>query len=145
MSKARVMLVGAVGSGKTTLVRALHGNCDSVTKTQAMEYTANSIDTPGEFIENPFFYRALFATSLEAEVIIFIQDATREKSVFPPGFAGAFSKRTIGVVTKVDHPTANVERASRFLKGLGLSGPVTNVSAITGEGLDELKKVINWA
>jgi ethanolamine utilization protein EutP len=68
-----------------------------------------------------------------------------EKSVFPPGFAGAFSKRTIGVVTKVDHPTANVERASRFLKGLGLSGPVTNVSAITGEGLDELKKVINWA
>ena len=145
MSKSRVMLVGAVGSGKTTLVRALHGNSGSVTKTQAMEYTANSIDTPGEFIENPFFYRALFATSLEAEVIIFIQDATREKSVFPPGFAGAFSKRTIGVVTKVDHPTANVERAIRFLKSLGLSGPVTSVSAITSEGLDELKEVINWA
>lgn len=144
MSNGRVMLVGAVGSGKTTLVRVLNKENDLVTKTQALEYSASSIDTPGEFVENPSYYRALFATSMEADVVMFVQDATRARSVFPPGFAGAFFKRTIGVVTKNDHPEANEERSRGFLKSLGLSGPVLAVSAFTGAGIKELRETLNW-
>jgi len=139
------MLVGAVGSGKSTLIKALYGGEGPAAKTQAMDYAANSIDTPGEFMENPSYYRALFATSLEASAVMFIQDATRKRSVFPPGFAAAFSKRTLGLVTKIDHPEADVERAKRFLKSLGISGPILTVSAVSGEGLEELKKAIDWS
>lgn len=138
------MVVGAVGSGKTTLIGVLNGETGSATKTQSMEYTASSIDTPGEFVENPFFYRALFATSLEAEIIVFIQDATAKKSIFPPGFAAAFSKRTIGVVTKVDHPEADEVKAAGFLKSLGLNGNVLTVSALSGDGLEDLRTQLNW-
>lgn len=144
MKKPRVMLVGAVGGGKTTLVKALSGTEDGVKKTQSVEYQAGAIDTPGEFMENPFYYRALFATSLEADIILFVQDATARLSVFPPGFAGAFSRRTVGVATKIDHPGADVERACRFLQSLGLSGPAIAVSAFSGEGIDELRKALNW-
>jgi len=141
----RVMLVGAVGSGKTTLARVLNKEeTETVTKTQSLEYSACSIDTPGEFVENPFYYRALFATSLEADAVVFIQDATRNRSIFPPGFAAAFSKRTIGVVTKIDHPQADVKRATGFLKSLGLSGPVVLTSAFTGEGIETIRKILNW-
>lgn len=141
----RVMLVGAVGSGKTTLARVLNKEeTETVTKTQSLEYSACSIDTPGEFVENPFYYRALFATSLEADAVVFIQDATRNRSIFPPGFAAAFSKRTIGVVTKIDHPQADVKRATGFLKSLGLNGSIAVVSAFTGEGIEEIRKILNW-
>jgi len=138
------MLVGAVGSGKTTLIRALNRDTGSVTKTQAMEYTASSIDTPGEFMENPSYYRALFATSMEADAVLFVQDATQKRSIFPPGFAGAFSKRTLGVVTKIDHPEADEARSRKFLKSLGLSGSIAAVSAFSGEGIAELRRILNW-
>lgn len=142
---SRIMLVGAVGSGKTTLARVLNKEeAGTVKKTQSLEYSACSIDTPGEFVENPSYYRALFATSLEADAVIFIQDATRNRSVFPPGFAAAFAKKTLGVVTKIDHAEANRERAEKFLKSLSLSESVVLVSAFTGEGMEELRKILNW-
>ncbi|MCR6544912.1 EutP/PduV family microcompartment system protein [Dehalobacterium formicoaceticum] len=144
MKTKRIMLVGAVNSGKTTLANALNGDATaSVPKTQSLGYSACSIDTPGEFIENPSYYKALFATSLEADGVAFIQDATRNRSVFPPGFAAAFSKRTMGIVTKIDHPQADVEQAKGFLKSLGLSGAIVVVSALTGEGIDDLKQLLN--
>lgn len=143
MMGERFMVVGAVGSGKTTLLRALNGVEGNAEKTQSIQYQGGSIDTPGEFIENPFFYKALFATSLEAGTIVFIQDATRIRSVFPPGFAAAFSKRTVGVVTKIDHEEADEQRARGFLQSLGLNGPVLAVSALHGDGMDQLKTLLN--
>ncbi len=142
MTPGRVMVIGAVGSGKTTLVMALAGERESATKTQAIEYRACTIDTPGEFAENPFYYRALFATSMEADTVLFVQDSTREYSIWPPGFAGAFPRRTLGVVTKIDHPQANVIRAREALAGLGLKGPVVAVSAVTGEGIGQLRQLL---
>lgn len=144
MSGGRVMIVGAVGSGKSTLIKALNRSEGGATKTQSLVFDSKSIDTPGEYMENPFFYRALFATSLEADTLVFIQDATRNISIFPPGFAGAFTKRTIGVVSKLDHPEANVDRAKGFLKSLGLSGPVAAVSALQGNGMEQLRELLKW-
>jgi len=144
MRRGRIMLIGAVGAGKTTLLNALNKIDEPASKTQALEYNTCSIDTPGEFMENPNYYSALFSTSLEAEILLFVQDATKKLSIFPPGFAQAFSKRAVGVVTKIDHPDANVKQAKEMLKKIDLNGPILAVSAFTGEGIEELRKLLNW-
>lgn len=144
MKPQRVMLVGAVGAGKSSLIKALAGSSTPVTKTQSIEYRPHAIDTPGEFLENPLYYRALFATALEADWVLFIQDATTSKRVFPPGFASGFVKPSMGVVTKIDAPQAQPQKAREILQSLGITGPILAVSAWTGEGLKELRKILNW-
>ena len=140
----KIMLIGSAGSVKSTLICALNANMDIVKKTQALVYDNRTIDTPGEYLENPMLYRALLSTALETEYVIFTQDGTAERSVFPPGFARAFPCCTIGVVTKIDHKDSNDKKALNFLKELALSGPVFKVSSITDEGIDRLKEVIDW-
>ncbi len=144
MNSARFMIVGAVGAGKTTLLNALISRNEAIKKTQAIEYLSSCIDTPGEYLENPFYYRALFSTALEADGILFVHDASCFSSAFPPGFAGAFSNKTLGVITKVDHPKANEGRAREILNSLGLSEGIFAVSALTGQGISSLKKHLGW-
>jgi len=138
----RIMVVGPVGSGKSTLIAALQGKDLKVRKTQALKFDAHTIDTPGEYIENPRFYRALLATAWQADYVLFLQDATMNRSYYPPGIAQTFPGHTLGVITKVDCRNANVVRAGQFLKALGLKGETYCVSSVTGSGLTELKQCI---
>ncbi|MDF2678588.1 MAG: ethanolamine utilization protein eutP, partial [Bacillota bacterium] len=138
----KIMIIGAIDSGKTSLVMALNGISGIATKTQSLEYKSLTIDTPGEFMENPRMYKALLSTSLEAKYIIFTQDSTMDKSIFPPKFATAFNCMTIGVITKIDHVDSNVEKAKKFLNNISLKGPVFEVSALTGEGIETLKEFV---
>ena len=69
----KVMLLGKIGCGKTTLTQRLNEQDVVYAKTQAVSYENNIIDTPGEYIENKFFFRALLVTAAEAEKIIFVQ------------------------------------------------------------------------
>lgn len=136
----RIMVVGAVGAGKSTLIAALQGKRGEVRKTQAIEFAAHTIDTPGEYIENPRFYRALMATALQADYLLFLQDATLKSSIYPPGIAQAFPGYTLGVITKIDCINADIDSARQFLKTLALKGETYSVSAHTGCGLEELKQ-----
>ncbi len=138
----KIMVVGAVDSGKTSLLMAINGEHGSALKTQSLEYKCSTIDTPGEYLENPCMYRALMSTSLEAGCILFTQDSTSDKSVFPPGFARAFNCMSIGVVTKIDEHDVNCEMALGFLNNICLNGPVFMVSSATGEGIEDLKQFI---
>jgi ethanolamine utilization protein EutP len=122
---------------------ALNGDQGTATKTQTLLYTAFTIDTPGEYIENPRMYKALLATASEAGCILFTQDSTVDRSVFPPGFAGSFNRTSIGIITKMDHESSDSEKARNFLKNLCLNGPVFEVSTYTGEGISELNDFIN--
>ena len=137
------MVIGAVGSGKTSLLMALNGESGDAAKTQALKYTALSIDTPGEYVENPSMYKALLATAPEAGCIMFTQDSAARFSVFPPGFAGSFSRMSIGIITKTDHERSDRKKAEKHLKGLGLKGPIFEVSAHTGEGIEKLRDYIS--
>lgn len=112
----KAMMIGPVAAGKSTLVKALLGVDQPAQKTQALEFYDWLIDTPGEYSENPLYYRTLMATALEARVLLLVQDATKDQNCFPHGFARGFPIPAIGVVTKADHPQANVERAVLFLK-----------------------------
>lgn len=139
----RIMVAGPVGAGKSTLLHAMFVD-GPVTKTQSLEYAHNAIDTPGEFTSHPFLKSALLATALEADLIVFIQDATSGYRQFPPGFATSFPKPSIGVVTKIDSEAADVERAKAILRDLSVTDRehIQCVSALTGEGLPELRDFI---
>lgn len=141
--KKRIMVVGPVGAGKSTLLQQMyHGG--SVKKTQSLEYEHNSIDTPGEFVENPFYHHCLFATALEADLVIFLQDATVDKLLFPPGFATGFPKSSMGVITKIDKEGADIERSRNILADLATTEKVyIPVSSVTGEGIEELSNYID--
>lgn len=132
------MLVGKSGSGKTTLTQALLGGEIRYRKTQAMEYCGEILDTPGEYLENRRYYSALIASSGDCDTVAFVQDATDGHTLFPPLFAALFERRVIGVVSKIDSPDADVERARRFLEEAGIC-EVILASATCNVGLERLK------
>lgn len=137
----RMMIIGSVGSGKSSLVTALLNEKEPARKTQALEYRDWIIDTPGEYSENPMYYRSLMATALEADLLVLIQDATRDRSYFPPGFSQGFPIPSIGVITKMDHPEADFDRAAAFLREALPDGKIFPTSSVTREGIPYF---LNW-
>lgn len=143
MSTARqIVVIGPMRAGKSTLIRALEGESGPARKTQSIAYTRIATDTPGEYLENPMYYRVLLPSAMGARWVLLVQDATATRSHYPPGFARGFTARSVGVVTKVDHPAANPERARRFLQALALTGPTLAVSAYSGAGMAELRELL---
>jgi ethanolamine utilization protein EutP len=134
----KVMLVGAVGAGKTSLIHALQKDPRRVEKTQSIRFCDGAIDTPGEYAQIPRFYSALMTTAMEASVVVIVQDGTDLKVTLPPGFTTMFSRPVIGVVTKIDTPGIDRMKAKSRLLQVGVKEPIFYISAHTGEGLDEL-------
>ena len=48
----RMMIIGPVAAGKTSLIQSLKGEKLHYRKTQAIEFDDRVIDTPGEYMEN---------------------------------------------------------------------------------------------
>nr|WP_040340327.1 EutP/PduV family microcompartment system protein [Fictibacillus macauensis] len=136
------MIIGAIGAGKTTLTNALLGMTHVAVKTQAMNYKDWIIDTPGEYSENPMFYKTIMATSLEASHVIFLQDATRTTCIFPPGFSKGIPKRTLGVITKIDHDQADVKRSITLLRRAMSAGPIVLTSAPNAIGIHHIYPIL---
>lgn len=136
----KVMIIGAVGAGKSTLIKALFGESGPAAKTQSLQYRDWLIDTPGEYSENPLYYRSLMATSHEAAAVVLVQDATRDKNYFPPGFELGFPVLTMGAVTKIDHPRADIDRAIALLRQPLPEGEIFLTSAASTEGIQRLKE-----
>lgn len=143
--RGRIMLVGASGSGKTTLLARL---CNPgaafarVRKTQVMEFSDFAVDTPGEYVQIPRLFFAVLYQVGDARTIWVLQDATSTSPSVPAGFARAFASKAVGVITKVDLPDADIARACRFLAEAGVPQPYYAVSAVSGEGLDELRQLL---
>ncbi|WP_368251264.1 EutP/PduV family microcompartment system protein [Enterococcus sp. 2201sp1_2201st1_B8_2201SCRN_220225] len=136
----KIILMGAVGCGKTTLSQALHGEALTYNKTQAVSYTPEIIDTPGEFILHRQYYSALSVTAADAEIIGLVQSVQELEQVFSPGFASMFSKEVIGIVSKED--LADSKEQVQLIKKQLLSAGATRIfisSAVDGRGLRELE------
>ncbi|WP_026678005.1 EutP/PduV family microcompartment system protein [Fictibacillus gelatini] len=140
--KNRVMIIGAIGAGKSTLTNALLGIEREARKTQSLTFLDWIVDTPGEYAENPLYYKSIMATALEVTHTIYLQDATSAKSIFPPGFATGIPKLPIGVVTKEDKEGADVSRAIKLLKQTINKGPIVITSAYTKKGIGHIPNLV---
>lgn len=134
----KVILVGTVACGKTTLCQRLNGMECSYKKTQALEVINHTIDTPGEYLEQRSFLRALIVSSVEADMVLFVLDPTQERYMFSPGQASSFPLPVAGVITKRELATPKQLEQAKELLELAGAYPVFAVSSFTGEGIQEL-------
>lgn len=136
----KLMLVGKTGAGKTSLMQRLCNLPMVYHKTQAVDYNCMIIDTPGEYIENRVYYKALIVSSYEADIIGFIQEANAVESLYPPGFAEAFNKEVIGIVTKIDLES-DTSIAEEYLRRAGVV-KIFKVCNLSDEGLESIKALL---
>ena len=135
------MLVGKSGSGKTTLLQRLRDEPLRGCKTQSLSFSADAIDTPGEYLERKSLLHALLVTATEADVILLVHSAPDPQTSFPPQMQGFFNRPLLGVVTKTDLAAdeKTPAHAAAMLRAAG-AGEVFFVSAVTGEGIGRLRE-----
>lgn len=134
----KIMLVGSIACGKTTLCQRLNGMEQKYKKTQAIEVINQTIDTPGEYLEHRSYLSSLMVTSVDVDLVLFLLDATQSRYMYSPGQAAGFPVPVIGVITKIDRATARELRDARELLGLAGAAPVFEVCALDGRGVDAL-------
>lgn len=140
----KIMFVGPVGVGKTTLTQRLKGWDVSYYKTQAVEFYDTIIDTPGEFLQHRRYYNALSVTAVDAELIGLLASATASMQTFPQGVSSLFHKPVIGIITKVDLVTdpSSLEKARKQLEMAGAQ-EIFEISLTDDKGLEDLKAYLS--
>lgn len=143
--KKTIILIGRSAAGKTTLCQYISNEALKYHKTQTVQVKNETmIDTPGEYLERRSMRGALQVSSSDAEVIVFVQDAMEDGSMFPPAYASSFSKPVIGVVTKSDLATEKqLERAQKYLKLAGAE-EVFLTSSFAGTGFGDFLRYLNY-
>ena len=144
-NQKKIMLIGRVASGKTTFCQRMNDEDLIYHKTQTVQIVNDFIiDTPGEYLERVRMRGALMVVSVDADIIIFVQDATENGTMFSPAYGGAFSKPVIGLVTKEDIATKEqVEQAVDFLHMAGAE-KVFIISSMNGTGFGDLFDYLSY-
>lgn len=133
----KIILIGRVAAGKTTLTQALRGEEIKYFKTQYINYLDTVIDTPGEYTELRQTSGALALYAYEADVVGLVLSANEPYSIFSPCITSLVNREVIGIISGIDKPDANVERVERWLRLAGCK-KIFPVSAVTGEGLADI-------
>lgn len=135
----KIMMMGRVSCGKTTLCQYLAGMELQYQKTQTVQIVGDAIDTPGEYVENRALMRGLTVTAVDADAVLFLQDCTDPESRFSPGQAAMYGRPVIGVVTKIDlAPSPQALEDGKTLLEMAGASPVFCISSYTGEGVQAL-------
>ncbi|HIV91311.1 MAG TPA: EutP/PduV family microcompartment system protein [Candidatus Eisenbergiella stercoravium] len=133
----KIILIGRSGAGKTTLTQALKGEEIKYHKTQYVNYFESIIDTPGEYAQTHELGYALALYSYEADVVGLLLSAEEPYSLYPPNITCMVNREVVGIITHIDSPKADPERAERWLR---LSGcrKIFRVNSTTGEGVSDI-------
>ena len=121
----KIIFMGRSECGKTTLTQALRKEKIHYHKTQYVNHHDIVIDTPGEYAETKHLGYALALYSYEADIVGLLISATEPYSLYPPCVTAAANREVIGIVTKIDKPDANPERAERWLRLAGCKKVLT--------------------
>ena len=135
----KVLMVGTVACGKTTLLQALAGQSLEYKKTQSIEIVAGHIDSPGEYLERRVNLQNLLVTSVDTDLVLFLMDPTQDRYMYSGGQATAFPVPVAGVITKADLASEKLLQQAKELLELTGADPIFVVSSYTGQGLDELR------
>lgn len=145
MTPAKYLFVGSKGCGKTSLILALLDRYDPkarISPTQGMERYGPYIDLPGNYFDNPSCYPILSVCAQQARLIVLVRGADQHSAAAPEGFAQLFVRPVLGVITKMDKPRADRERAELWLQRAGVSLPIYAVSARTGDGMASFRQFL---
>ena len=137
----KLILIGPVSCGKSTLCQALNDKERVYKKTQVIEIAANVIDTPGEYLELRYFNRVLSVAAAGADVVLLLQDCTDSRPLYSPAFSTMFGQKPVfGVISKIDKAKSNeqITRAENILRNAGAS-KIFRVSGMSGAGIEELR------
>lgn len=143
-NRKRVALIGKIGSGKTTLKQRLSNDELKYEKTQMITYYDDFIDTPGEFLELPFFSRQAINITMDAGLVILVSSCIDSQNSYSPNFVFTYNIPTIGVITKIDQKNGNILRSRKHLSYAGVQKTrIFEVSSVTGQGIEELEGIIH--
>ena len=138
----KLILIGRVAAGKTTLTQALMGEEIRYYKTQSIHYMDAVIDTPGEYTELRQTSGALALYAYEADVVGLVLSANEPYSIFSPCITSMVNRPVVGIITGIDKPDARPELVDSWLRLAGCER-VFRVSSYTGEGIDEILDFLN--
>lgn len=133
----KIILIGRSGAGKTTLTQALKGEEIKYHKTQYVNYFECIIDTPGEYAQTHELGYALALYSYEADVVGLLLSATEPYSLYPPNITCMVNREVVGIVTQINEPKADPERAARWLRLSGCK-KIFIVDSTVGTGVPDI-------
>ena len=133
----KLILIGRVAAGKTTLTQALLGEDIKYYKTQSIHYGEAIIDTPGEYTELRQTSGALALYAYEADIVGLVLSANEPYSIYSPCITSMVNREVVGIVTGIDKPDARPDLAESWLRLAGCK-KVFRVSSYTGEGIEEI-------
>lgn len=145
------MLIGATGSGKTTLANVLNKHGEpvqsdgaysgslSVRCGQEVIYGKHTVDVPGGYFDTPWMYNHLISIAQNnASHVVFVVSQSQRSVAGAPGLAKAFGCPVTGVVAQCDVKPENNAFCLKQLQHYGVPEPYFNVSVAEGSGLPEL-------
>ena len=138
----KLILIGRVAAGKTTLTQALLGEELHYFKTQYVQYGDMIIDTPGEYTELRNLSGALALYAYEADVVGLVLSADEPYSIFSPNITCLVNRDVVGIITGVDKERANPDKVEQWLRLSGCK-KIFRVSSYTGEGISDIIEYLN--
>lgn len=132
----KIILMGRSEAGKTTLTQALKGEKIKYHKTQYTNAYDIIIDSPGEYAETKRCGVGLACFSFEADIIVLLMAADEPFPVFECDCNCWTNRPTIGVITRINSPKANVPMVMEWMRNSGAE-VVFPIDSVTGEGLDD--------
>ena len=133
----KLILIGRVAAGKTTLSQALLGEDIKYYKTQSIHYGEVIIDTPGEYTELRQTSGALALYAYEADVVGLVLSANEPYSIYSPCITSLVNREVIGIITGIDKPDARPDLVENWLRLAGCK-KIFRVSSYTGEGIEDI-------
>lgn len=133
----KIVLMGRSESGKTTLTQAMKGEKIHYHKTQYVNNFDVIIDTPGEYAQTKNLGHALALYTYEADVVGLLCSSTEPYSLYPPCVTSCCNRDVIGIVTKIDAPNGDPDRAERWLRLAGCR-TVFRVNSKSWEGIPDI-------
>ena len=112
--------VGSTYSHVETVVQCLLGGKNTLPRPMAVYREGNCVLTPGEYIENPWYFSALLVSSYDVDTVVLGYRLGEPFNPYPPATAGAFNRNVVGVVvTNVALDTSQVGESVRLLRLAG--------------------------
>ena len=112
--------VGSTYSHVETVVQRLLGVKKTLSRPMAVYREGNCVLTPGEYIENPWYFSALLVSSYDVDTVVLGYRLGEPFNPYPPATAGAFNRNVVGVVIMNDAlDTSQIGESVRLLRLAG--------------------------